>query len=177
MSMSIFKKIGNFFRSLFKKKEVVKEEEPVVSQQVAPESEEVAEEVLPIIETKNELSVVENPDPIEHQKEFAIISDELKDNILDVLRPVIKGFNTDEFFIGLCEKLCESKVLKTFSCVSSDGTELVIRLTQNNAFNSKIAEYINEHVIAEFKSKIDSEIFGEFEVCADDGIITIRKIG
>jgi len=164
----MFKKLKNFLSNLFKKKEKeeVKQEEIVVEQKQAEE----------VVEVKEETPVVEEHKEEEVKKEFVFITEQDKENILNLLRPMIKSFNSDDMYKMVCEKVLESKTLKTYYEVSEDGKTLVVRLTQNKLFNEKIADFIADHVVSTFKSNIDAEVLGQYELESVNVEILIKKV-
>ena len=44
-------------------------------------------------------------------------------------------------------------------------------------FNEQLTEFIADHVVSLFKSSIDAEFLGKYEVAADGGSIAITKVG
>lgn len=146
--MKLWEKIKSFFRSLFGGKKEVS---------TAPVEEEVVKEETP--------------------KEIIPFDDADKEAIVNILRPIIKGINSDELYASVCEALLQTKVLKTYATLSEDKKTLTIRLTQSNIFNEQLTEFIADHVVSLFKSSIDAEFLGKYEVTADGGSIVITKVG
>lgn len=146
--MKLLEKIKSFFRSLFGGKKEVS---------TAPVEEEVVKEETP--------------------KEIIPFDDADKEAIVNILRPIIKGINSDELYASVCEALLQTKVLKTYATLSEDKKILTIRLTQSNIFNEQLTEFIADHVVSLFKSSIDAEFLGKYEVTADGGSIVITKVG
>ena len=146
--MKLWEKIKSFFSSLFGGKKEVS---------TAPMEEEVAKEETP--------------------KEIIPFDDVDKEVIVNILRPIIKGINSDELYASVCEALLQTKVLKTYATLSEDKKTLTIRLTQSNIFNEQLTEFIADHVVSLFKSSIDAEFLGKYEVTADGGSIVITKVG
>lgn len=146
--MKLLEKIKSFFRSLFGGKKEVS---------TAPVEEEVVKEETP--------------------KEIIPFDDADKEAIVNILRPIIKGINSDELYASVCEALLQTKVLKTYATLSEDKKTLTIRLTQSNIFNEQLTEFIADHVVSLFKSSIDAEFLGKYEVTADGGSIVITKVG
>ena len=146
--MKLWEKIKSFFRSLFGGKKEVS---------TTPVEEEVVKEETP--------------------KEIIPFDDADKEAIINILRPIIKGINSDELYASVCEALLQTKVLKTYATLSEDKKTLTIRLTQSNIFNEQLTEFIADHVVSLFKSSIDAEFLGKYEVTADGGSIVITKIG
>lgn len=146
--MKLWEKIKSFFRSLFGGKKEVS---------TAPVEEEVVKEETP--------------------KEIIPFDDADKEAIVNILRPIIKGINSDELYASVCEALLQTKVLKTYATLSEDKKTLTIRLTQNKIFNEQLTEFIADHVVSLFKSSIDAEFLGKYEVTADGGSIVITKVG
>lgn len=145
--MKLWEKIKSFFRSLFGGKKEVS----------TPVEEEVVKEEAP--------------------KEIIPFDDADKEAIVNILRPIIKGINSDELYASVCEALLQTKVLKTYATMSEDKKTLTIRLTQNKIFNEQLTEFIADHVVSLFKSSIDAEFLGKYEVTADGGSIVITKVG
>ena len=145
--MKLWEKIKSFFRSLFGGKKEVS----------TPIEEEVVKEEAP--------------------KEIIPFDDVDKEAIVNILRPIIKGINSDELYASVCEALLQTKVLKTYATMSEDKKTLTIRLTQSNIFNEQLTEFIADYVISLFKSSIDAEFLGKYEVTADGGSIVITKVG
>ena len=145
--MKLWEKIKSFFRSLFGGKKEVS----------TPVEEEVVKEEAP--------------------KEILPFDDADKEAIVNILRPIIKGINSDELYASVCEALLQTKVLKTYATMSEDKKTLTIRLTQNKIFNEQLTEFIADHVVSLFKSSIDAEFLGKYEVTADCGSIVIIKVG
>ena len=145
--MKLWEKIKSFFRSLFGGKKEVS----------TPVEEEVVKEETP--------------------KEIIPFDDVDKEAIVNILRPIIKGINSDELYVSVCEALLQTKVLKTYATLSEDKKTLTIRLTQSNIFNEQLTEFIADHVVSLFKSSIDAEFLGKYEVAADGGSIVITKVG
>ena len=145
--MKLWEKIKSFFRSLFGGKKEVS----------TPVGEEVVKEETP--------------------KEIIPFDDVDKEAIVNILRPIIKGINSDELYASVCEALLQTKVLKTYATLSEDKKTLTIRLTQSNIFNEQLTEFIADHVVSLFKSSIDAEFLGKYEVTADGGSIVITKVG
>ena len=145
--MKLWEKIKSFFRSLFGGKKEVS----------TPVGEEVVKEETP--------------------KEIIPFDDADKEAIVNILRPIIKGINSDELYASVCEALLQTKVLKTYATLSEDKKTLTIRLTQSNIFNEQLTEFIADHVVSLFKSSIDAEFLGKYEVTADGGSIVITKVG
>ena len=146
--MKLWEKIKSFFSSLFGGKKEVS---------TAPVEEEVVKEETP--------------------KEIIPFDDADKEAIVNILRPIIKGINSDELYASVCEALLQTKVLKTYATLSEDKKTLTIRLTQSNIFNEQLTEFIADHVVSLFKSSIDAEFLGKYEVTADGGSIVITKVG
>ena len=146
--MKLWEKIKSFFRSLFGGKKEVS---------TAPVEEEVAKEETP--------------------KEIIPFDDADKEAIVNILRPIIKGINSDELYASVCEALLQTKVLKTYATLSEDKKTLTIRLTQSNIFNEQLTEFIAGHVVSLFKSSIDAEFLGKYEVTSNGGSIVITKVG
>lgn len=146
--MKLWEKIKSFFRSLFGGKK---------EDSTAPVEEEVVKEETP--------------------KETIPFDDVDKEAIVNILRPIIKGINSDELYVSVCEALLQTKVLKTYATLSEDKKTLTIRLTQSNIFNEQLTEFIADHVVSLFKSSIDAEFLGKYEVTADGGSIVITKVG
>ena len=146
--MKLWEKIKSFFRSLFGGKKEVS---------AAPVEEEVVKEETP--------------------KEIIPFDDADKEAIVNILRPIIKGINSDELYASVCEALLQTKVLKTYATLSEDKKTLTIRLTQSNIFNEQLTEFIADHVVSLFKSSIDAEFLGKYEVTSDGGSIVITKVG
>ena len=145
--MKLWEKIKSFFRSLFGGKKEVS----------TPVEEEVVKEETP--------------------KEIIPFDDADKEAIVNILRPIIKGINSDELYVSVCEALLQTKVLKTYATMSEDKKTLTIRLTQSNIFNEQLTEFIADHVVSLLKSSIDAEFLGKYEVAADGGSIIITKVG
>lgn len=145
--MKLWEKIKSFFRSLFGGKK----------ENSAPVEEEVVKEETP--------------------KETIPFDDVDKEAIVNILRPIIKGINSDELYVSVCEALLQTKVLKTYATLSEDKKTLTIRLTQSKIFNEQLTEFIADHVVSLFKSSIDAEFLGKYEVTADGGSIVITKVG
>ena len=146
--MKLWEKIKSFLRSLFGGKKEVS---------TAPVEEEVVKEETP--------------------KEIIPFDDADKEAIVNILRPIIKGINSDELYASVCEALLQTKVLKTYATLSEDKKTLTIRLTQSKIFNEQLTEFIADHVVSLFKSSIDAEFLGKYEVAADGGSIVITKVG
>ena len=146
--MKLWEKIKSFFSSLFGGKKEVS---------TAPVEEDIVKEETP--------------------KETIPFDDVDKEAIVNILRPIIKGINSDELYISVCEALLQTKVLKTYATLSEDKKTLTIRLTQSNIFNEQLTEFIADHVVSLFKSSIDAEFLGKYEVTADGGSIVITKVG
>ena len=146
--MKLWEKIKSFFSSLFGGKKEVS---------TAPVEEEVVKEETP--------------------KETIPFDDVDKEAIVNILRPIIKSINSDELYASVCEALLQTKVLKTYATLSEDKKTLTIRLTQSNIFNEQLTEFIADHVVSLFKSSIDAEFLGKYEVTADGGSIVITKVG
>ena len=100
-----------------------------------------------------------------------------KEAICNILRPIIKSLNSDDFYAAVCASLTQTKLLKTFSTLSEDTKTLTIRLTRNKFFNAELTEFISEHVVSLFKSSIDAEFLGKYELTADGGSVVITKVG
>ena len=145
--MKLWEKIKSFFRSLFGGKKEVS----------TPVEEEVVKEETP--------------------KEIIPFDDADKEAIVNILRPIIKSINSDELYVSVCEALFQTKVLKTYATLSEDKKTLTIRLTQSNIFNEQLTEFIADHVVSLFKSSIDAEFLGKYEVTSDGGSIVITKVG
>lgn len=148
--MKLWEKIKSFFRSLFGGKKEVSTTPVAVD-------EEVVEEEAP--------------------KEIIPFDDADKEAIINILRPVIKGINSDVLYASVCESLLQTKVLKTYATLSEDKKTLTICLTQSKIFNEQLTEFIADHVVSLFKSYIDAEFLGKYEVTADGGSIVITKVG
>ena len=146
--MKLWEKIKSFFSSLLGGKKEVS---------TAPVEEEVAKEETP--------------------KEIIPFDDADKEAIVNILRPIIKGINSDELYASVCEALLQTKVLKTYATLSEDKKTLTIRLTQSKIFNEQLTEFIADHVVSLFKSSIDAEFLGKYEVASDGGSIVIIKVG
>ena len=146
--MKLWEKIKSFFRSLFGGKKEVS---------TAHVEEEVVKEETP--------------------KEIIPFDDADKEAIVNILRPIIKGINSDELYASVCEALLQTKVLKTYATLSEDKKTLTIKLTNNNIFNEQLTDFIADHVVSLFKSSIDAEFLGKYEVTADGGSIVITKVG
>ena len=112
----------------------------------------------------------------EVKKEIIPFDDADKEAIVDILRPIIKGINSDELYASICEALLQTKVLKTYATLSEDKKTLTIKLTQSKLFNEQLSEFIASHVVSLFKSSIDAEFLGKYEVTSDGGSIVITKV-
>ena len=145
--MKLWEKIKSFFSSLFGGKKEVS----------TPVEEEAVKEETP--------------------KETIPFDDADKEAIVNILRPIIKSINSDELYVSVCEAMLQTKVLKTYATLSEDKKTLTIRLTQSNIFNEQLTEFIAGHVVSLFKSSIDAEFLGKYEVTADGGSIVITKVG
>ena len=178
-------KIKEFFKSLFggKKNEVVipltKEEvEAVVGTDIVSDIVSAGSEAL-----KNELdkeieeSISESEEVKDEEKELLPFDVDDKEAIIEILRPVIKSINSDEVYTSFCNTILQSKTLKTYSSLSEDKKTLTIKLTQSKIFNELISGFISEHVVTMFKSSIDAEFLGKYEVASDGGSIVITKVG
>lgn len=146
--MKLWEKIKSFFRSLFGGKKEVS---------AAPVEEEVVKEETP--------------------KEIIPFDDVDKEAIVNILRPIIKGINSDELYASVCKALLQTKVLKTYATLSEDKKTLTIRLTQSKIFNEQLTEFIADHVVSLFKYSIDAEFLGKYEVTSNGGSIVITKVG
>lgn len=113
----------------------------------------------------------------ETPKEIIPFDDADKEAIVNILRPIIKGINSDELYANLCEALLQSRVLKTYAVLSEDKKTLTISLTQSKIFNEMLSEFIASHVVSLFKSSIDAEFLGKYELTASGGSIVITKVG
>lgn len=177
-------KIKEFFKSLFggKKNEVVipltKEEvEAVVGTDIVSDIVSAGSEAL-----KNELdkeieeSISKSEEVKEEEKELLPFDADDKEAIIEILRPIIKGINSDEVYTSFCNTILQSKTLKTYSSLSEDKKTLTIKLTQSKIFNELISGFISEHVVTMFKSSIDAEFLGKYEVASDGGSIVITKV-
>lgn len=111
------------------------------------------------------------------QKEVIPFDESDKEAIVNILRPIIKGINSDELYANLCEALLQSRVLKTYAVLSEDKKTLTISLTQSKIFNEALSEFIATHVVSLFRSSIDAEFFGKYELTASGGSIVITKVG
>lgn len=112
----------------------------------------------------------------EVKKEIIPFDDADKEVIVNILRPIIKGINSDELYASVCEALLQTKVLKTYATLSEDKKTLTIELTQSKLFNEQLSEFIASHVVSLFKSSIDAEFLGKYEVTSDGGSIVITKV-
>lgn len=127
---------------------------------------------------KKEVSTpVEKEVKEEAPKEIIPFDDADKEAIVNILRPIIKGINSDELYASVCEALIQTKVLKTYATLSEDKKTLTIRLTQSKIFNEQLTEFIADHVVSLFKSSIDAEFLGKYEVTSNGGSIVITKVG
>lgn len=179
-------KIKEFFKSLFggKKNEVVipltKEEveavvgTDIISDIVAADSEVLKNEVDKEIEES--ISKSEETDEEEKEKELLPFDVDDKEAIIEILRPIIKNINSDDAYTSFCNTILQSKTLKTYSSLSEDKKTLTIKLTQSKVFNELISSFISDHVVTMFKSSIDAEFLGKYEVTSDGGSIVITKI-
>lgn len=113
----------------------------------------------------------------ETPKEIIPFDDADKEAIVNILRPIIKGINSDELYASVCEALLQSRVLKTYAVLSEDKKTLTISLTQSKIFNEMLSEFIATHVVSLFKSSIDAEFLGKYELTASSGSIVITKVG
>lgn len=113
----------------------------------------------------------------ETPKEIIPFDDADKEAIVNILRPIIKGINSDELYASVCEALLQSRVLKTYAVLSEDKKTLTISLTQSKIFNEMLSEFIATHVVSLFKSSIDAEFLGKYELTASGGSIVITKVG
>ena len=145
--MKLWEKIKSFFRSLFGGKKEVS----------TPVEEDIVKEETP--------------------KETIPFDDVDKEAIVNILRPIIKSINSDELYVSVCEAMLQTKVLKTYATLSEDKKTLTIRLTQSNIFNEQLTEFIADHVVSLFKSSIDAEFLGKYEVTSNGGSIVITKVG
>ena len=175
-------KIKEFFKSLFggKKNEVVipltKEEveavvgTDIISDIVAAGSEALNNELDKEIEES-----ISKSEEVEEKELLPFDADD-KEAIIEILRPIIKGINSDEVYTSFCNTILQSKTLKTYSSLSEDKKTLTIKLTQSKVFNELISGFISEHVVTMFKSSIDAEFLGKYEVTSDGGSIVITKV-
>ena len=145
--MKLWEKIKSFFHSLFGGKK----------ENSAPVEEDVVKEETP--------------------KEIIPFDDVDKEAIVNILRPIIKGINSDELYASVCEALLQTKVLKTYATLSEDKKTLTIRLTQSKIFNEQLTEFIADHVVSLFKYSIDAEFLDKYEVTSNGGSIVITKVG
>lgn len=152
--MNILKEIASLFSFLFHEKLNNKKDENVNSSTDDATTE------------KEETNLVE----------IVPFDDGEKEAIANILRPLIKSLNSNEIYIALCETLCQTKTLKTYTNLSEDKMTLTITLSQSKIFNNLIAEFINSHVVANFRASIDAEFLGKYDVQAADGGIVIHKL-
>ena len=111
------------------------------------------------------------------KKKIIPFDDTDKEAIVNILRPVIKSINSDELYASVCSALLQSRVLKTYATLSEDKKTLTICLTQNKFFNEQLSDFVASHVVSLFKSSIDAEFLGKYEVTAVGGSIVITKVG
>ena len=174
-------KIKEFFKSLFggKKNEVVipltKEEvEAVVGTDIISDIVAAGSEVLKNeVDKEIEESISKSEESNEEEKELLPFD---KEAIIEILRPIIKGINSDEVYTSFCNTIMQSKTLKTYSSLSEDKKTLTIKLTQSKVFNELISSFISDHVVTMFRSSIDAEFLGKYEVTSDGGSIVITKV-
>ena len=180
-------KIKEFFKSLFggKKNEVTipltkEEADTIVNTNIIPDivgagAEALKNEVDKEIEEDISESEYENSKK-EEEKELLPFDEDDKEAIIEILRPIIKDINSDEVYTSFCDTILQSRTLKTYSSLSEDKKTLTIKLTQSKIFNELISGFISEHVVAMFKSSIDAEFLGKYEVTSDGGSIVITKV-
>ena len=107
---------------------------------------------------------------------FACFSDQDKNDVINVLRPLIKNFNSNSVYLSICQVFVENKILKTFASLSEDRKTLTITLTQNSVFNEKISEFINTTVVKQFQNELNEKMTDKYQVTAKDGSILIQKL-
>lgn len=159
--MTLWEKIKAFFKRLFGGKTTTEESS-------TPATTTVSTEIEVVVEDKKE----EEAKP----KIFASFDEDDKETLLNIIRPLIKGFNSDEFYLNVCKAIVDSRVLKTYASLSEDNMTLTIKLTQSKLFNEQIADFIADHVVSAFRSSIDAEFFGKYDVESDGGSIIIKKV-
>lgn len=174
---TLWEMIKSFFYSLFGVKTDLVAVEDVPSQ--PKEDEEDKSEVgldrveVTVYNNTNDIGKVDETST----NESLTFDESDKEAICNILRPIIKSLNSDDFYAAVCASLTQTKLLKTFSTLSEDKKTLTIRLTQNKFFNAELTEFISGHVVSLFKSSIDAEFLGKYELTADGGSVIITKVG
>ena len=107
---------------------------------------------------------------------FACFSDQDKNDVINVLRPLIKDFNSNSVYISICQVFVENKILKTFASLSEDRKTLTITLTQSSVFNEKISEFIHTTVVKQFQNELNEKMTDKYQVTAKNGSILIQKL-
>lgn len=107
---------------------------------------------------------------------FACFSDQDKNDVINVLRPLIKNFNSNSVYLSICQVFVENKILKTFASLSEDRKTLTITLTQSSVFNEKISEFINTTVVKQFQNELNEKMTDKYQVTAKNGSILIQKL-
>lgn len=107
---------------------------------------------------------------------FACFSDQDKNDVINVLRPLIKDFNSNSVYLSICQVFVENKILKTFASLSEDRKTLTITLTQSSVFNEKISEFINTTVVKQFQNELNEKMTDKYQVTAKNGSILIQKL-
>lgn len=106
------------------------------------------------------------------------ITEEDKIEVLNVLRPIIKSFNTDESYDNYCKSIgIDKKCLKAFSKMCKDGDELMVFFTQSPSFNTALDDFVSNYAMSMFKKSIDSNILSSYEIIVYDGCMHIKKVG
>lgn len=107
---------------------------------------------------------------------FACFSDQDKNDVINILRPLIKDFNSNSIYLSICQVFVENKILKTFASLSEDRKTLTITLTQSSVFNEKISEFINTTVVKQFQNELNEKMTDKYQVTAKNGSILIQKL-
>ena len=104
------------------KKKVMEFEDEIVETEATEKKEKKKSIKKEVSAAPVEEEVVKEETP----KEIIPFDDVDKEAIVNILRPIIKGINSDELYASICEALLQTKVLKTYATLSEDKKTLTI---------------------------------------------------
>lgn len=164
-----------WLKKLFSKKEKATVEvkvEPVVEEKV-----EVKEEA-PVVEEKVE-KPVEVPVAIAEDPQCIALTEEEKDHLSDILRPIVKAYNGPEkgTYSTFMKDVEILKTLKVFGKLVDDNLLIVYKFTQSDEYNEKMENFVRKVVVKAFREAVEKdEACKNLIITSADGKIKVRKV-
>lgn len=109
---------------------------------------------------------------------YAKITNEHKEILTNIIRPIVKSYNTErkDEYLSICNlKEDDVKALKTYAKIVDEDTLLIFKFTQSDDYNKKIQPLV-EKIFEEFINTCKDEIDYPKEFEIEDGKIKLRLI-